>query len=65
MSDFKRIWAIPIIVGLLILFGLLTALLGIGVWHWMSWLAFVIIIGIVFVVFGKSKFRDHSLITID
>ncbi len=36
---FMQIWGWPIILALLTTFGLLAALLGIGLWHWLSWVA--------------------------
>lgn len=34
---FTHIWAWPIMLALLTVFGLLSALLGTGIWHWLSW----------------------------
>lgn len=39
MKSYWQIWLIPIVLGVLTVFGLLAALLGIGVWHWLSWLS--------------------------
>lgn len=36
---FLKVWGAPIALGLLTCFGLLAALLGIGLWHWSAWLA--------------------------
>jgi hypothetical protein len=41
-QNFKKIWQIPLLLSVLILFGLLAALLGTGVWYWLSWLAMII-----------------------
>jgi hypothetical protein len=43
---FIDIWGWPIILSLLTVFGLLSALLGTGVWHWLSWatMAFPLIV---------------------
>lgn len=38
-SEFRRVWGMPILLGLLTAFGLLAALLGQGAWHWLAWLA--------------------------
>ncbi|MBP0599382.1 hypothetical protein J8I26_14795 [Herbaspirillum sp. LeCh32-8] len=38
-SEFLHLWGMPILLGLLTAFGLLAALLGQGVWHWLAWLA--------------------------
>jgi hypothetical protein len=34
---FGKIWGAPLLLALLTLFGLLSALLGTGVWHFLSW----------------------------
>ena len=36
---FTHIWGWPIILAFLTVFGLLSALLGTGIWHWLSWAA--------------------------
>ncbi|AZY49363.1 hypothetical protein [Bordetella avium] len=36
---FWFVWRAPLYLGLLTLFGLLSALLGTGIWHWASWIA--------------------------
>lgn len=36
------LWGMPILLAVLILFGLLAALLGTGIWHGLSWLALTI-----------------------
>jgi hypothetical protein len=42
----RRVWGIPVLLTALILFGLLSALLGTGIWHILSWAALYIPIGI-------------------
>ena len=38
MSElFKRVWRIPLVLGVITLFGLLSALLGTGFWYWLAW----------------------------
>jgi len=37
--QFRRVWAIPILLGALTLFGVLAAFMGSGAWLWASWLA--------------------------
>ncbi len=47
-SLFWRVWCWPVILAVLIMFGLLSALLGQdGVWHWLSWIALSIPLGVV------------------
>lgn len=36
-SIFRRVWAIPLILAVLTIFGLLSALLGNGIWHALAW----------------------------
>ena len=38
-TRFWFVWRAPIVLAVLTIFGLLAALLGTGVWHWLSWLA--------------------------
>ncbi|HVU58286.1 MAG TPA: hypothetical protein VHD83_24665 [Puia sp.] len=40
--SFKKTWRIPFVLGLSILFGLLSALLGTGFWYGISWAAMII-----------------------
>lgn len=42
MNTFFKVWMMPIALGLLIAFGLLSALLATGIWHWLSWLSLTI-----------------------
>jgi len=39
---FIHVWGWPMLLALLTAFGLLSALLGTGVWHWLSWGAMAI-----------------------
>ncbi|MDQ2150030.1 hypothetical protein RBI22_15015 [Alcaligenaceae bacterium C4P045] len=41
-SRFWFVWGAPIVLGVLSVLGLLSALLGTGVWHWGSWLMLAI-----------------------
>ncbi|WP_397474556.1 hypothetical protein [Pusillimonas sp.] len=40
-----RIWGVPIALIVLTCVGLLSALLGTGIWHWASWLCLAIPLG--------------------
>ena len=42
MKTFLHIWKYPLLLALLTLIGLLSALLGTGAWHWLSWVALAI-----------------------
>ncbi len=50
---FMQIWGWPIILALLTTFGLLAALLGIGLWHWLSWVALSVPIGVIWHYWSK------------
>ena len=54
---FLKIWSIPIILGLLTIAGLLTALIGAEVWHFVSWalLAIPLIVMIKFLLKIKAR----------
>jgi len=41
-STFRKIWGAPIALAALTLFGLLSALLGTGLWHWLAWITITI-----------------------
>lgn len=47
MKTFWQIWLAPIAMGMLIIFGLLAALLGIGIWHWLSWLSLTLPLAVI------------------
>lgn len=34
-----RVWGAPVLLGVLTCFGLLAALLGVDIWHWLAWAA--------------------------
>ncbi|NYT70462.1 hypothetical protein [Pusillimonas noertemannii] len=40
--SFKKVWGAPVALAVLTCFGLLSALLGTGAWHWASWLSLAI-----------------------
>ncbi len=54
-QNFKKIWRIPLLLSVLILFGLLAALLGTGIWYWLSWLAMIIPLIVICRKIWKSK----------
>ena len=41
-KTFKKVWVIPLMLSVIILFGLLVALLGTGYWYGLSWLAMIV-----------------------
>lgn len=41
-KKFLQIWGWPIVLAVLSTFGLLAALLGTGMWHWLSWLSLAV-----------------------
>jgi hypothetical protein len=46
--SFRRVWRIPFVLAVAILTGLLSALLGVGGWHVLSWIALSIPLLILF-----------------
>ncbi len=45
-TAFRRLWGMPLLMAVLIVFGLLAALLGMGVWHLLSSIALLAPVGI-------------------
>ena len=41
-STFLGLWGMPSLLAVLTVFGLLSALLGTGAWHYLSWLALAV-----------------------
>jgi len=41
-QHFNKVWSMPSLLAISILFGLLAALLGTGLWYLLSWIAMVI-----------------------
>lgn len=41
-----QIWTIPVIIAVLTVFGLLSALMGTGIWYALSWITLCIPLGI-------------------
>lgn len=55
-APFKRLWGAPILLGILTLIGLLSALLGDGIWDVLSALTLGIpVVVIIWCFFKKSK----------
>lgn len=54
-SKFRQIWAMPAVIGICIAFGLVTALLGTGILHWLSWTTMLVPIFVLayFILSGK------------
>ncbi|CAB3631526.1 hypothetical protein [Achromobacter pulmonis] len=44
---FLFVWGVPLLLGALSVFGLLAALLGTGGWHWASWIALTVLLGVI------------------
>jgi len=61
-QNFKKVWRIPVLLSALILFGLLAALLGTGVWYWLSWMAMLIPLVIVcFKIISGRKIKKRGV----
>ncbi len=56
--NFKKVWRAPLLLGILTLFGLLSALLGTGYWYGLSWAAMLIPLAVIVYFFYKNK--PHS-----
>lgn len=41
-NNFLQLWGWPLLLAALIMFGLLAALIGTGLWHWLSWIALTV-----------------------
>lgn len=50
----KSVWSMPTLLAVLTLFGLLAALLGLGVWHWLSWIALCVPLGVIGWKWGRA-----------
>lgn len=50
-----RVWGAPAALGALTCFGLLAALLGVDIWHWLAWVALALpaVTGIWFWMFPR------------
>ncbi len=46
-KSFWQIWLAPLLLAVFTVFGLLSALLGVGVWHWLAWSALVLPLAVV------------------
>ncbi|NSL86796.1 hypothetical protein [Chitinophaga solisilvae] len=54
-NEFLHLWGMPVLLGVLIMFGLLAALTGTGIWHLLSWIALCVpLLTIVWSVFKKN-----------
>ncbi|ETZ21491.1 hypothetical protein [Pedobacter sp. V48] len=47
-NAFFKVWGIPILLGVITIIGLLSAIMGVGVWHIVSWIALSIPVYIMF-----------------
>jgi hypothetical protein len=57
----KKVWGTPLLLAGLILFGLLAALLGKGVWYLFSWYALLIPLFIILWYVYKSKNSERVI----
>ncbi|HUG57133.1 MAG TPA: hypothetical protein VL002_02730 [Candidimonas sp.] len=50
-----RLWGAPGVLGVLTCFGLLAALLGVDIWHWLAWVALAapVVAGVWFWLFPR------------
>ncbi|MFZ6681989.1 hypothetical protein [Undibacterium sp. Tian12W] len=58
LRQFRQIWAMPVVIGICITFGLVTALLGTGILHWLSWAAMLIpLVVLIYFILGNKLRR--------
>lgn len=38
-NRYLKLWGMPLVMAFLSMFGLIAALTGTGIWHWLSWMA--------------------------
>jgi len=58
-SNFFQLWGWPLVLAGLTVFGLLAALTGTGIWHWLSWITLSVpVVTIVFFVSRKQAERE-------
>lgn len=55
-NDFRRVWLIPLLLALVTIFGLLSALLGTGIWHVLAWTALILPLAILLWKISKAFF---------
>ncbi len=58
--NFKKVWRIPVLLGALTLFGLLSALLGTSYWYGLSWAAMLIPLVVIVYFFYKNRAAAQS-----
>lgn len=46
-NKFLSLWGMPLLLAALTIFGLVAALTGTGIWHWLSWIALCIPLGVI------------------
>ena len=57
----KKVWGAPLILALITIFGLLSALLGTGIWYILSWIALIIPLAIIVrKVWWKSTIKSKN-----
>jgi hypothetical protein len=53
---FFKVWGIPILLSLITLVGLISAIMGVGIWHYFSWVALSIPVYIM-IKYGIGYYR--------
>jgi hypothetical protein len=53
-NSFSKIWTAPMVIAGVTTFGFLSALLGTGVWHWLSWMAMLSPLAVFVIYLRKS-----------
>ena len=55
-SQFMKVWGMPVLLSIVTIIGLISAIIGLGVWHWISWITLSAPI-VVMWWFGRRFFR--------
>ncbi|MBP2638666.1 MAG: PepSY-associated region [Firmicutes bacterium] len=57
-NSFRQIWGFPIVIGIMTTIGLVSSLVGTGIWHWISWIALALPI-VTAAWFGFINWKDR------
>jgi hypothetical protein len=55
-TDYMKLWGMPIVLGFLTFIGLISAIVGTGIWHVLSWIALSIPL-LIAVQYGRRFFE--------
>jgi hypothetical protein len=55
MNELRTVWAIPLLLAALTIFGLLSALLGTGMWKVFAWIALAVPVAVVATILLRPR----------